>query len=381
MTDKLHSGEIYYPTDDSIMEVQLKCLDKLYDFNATRPSEMEKRIAIMKEMFGDIGEGCYIEPPFHANWGGKHCHFGKKVYANFNLTCVDDTHIYVGDYTMIGPNVTIATAGHPICPELREKEYQYNMPVHIGRNCWLGAGVIVMPGVTIGDNTVIGAGSIVTKDIPSGVVAVGNPCRVLREVSEHDYEYYYKDKKIPEEMKVKQMDTLSVNDKEYTIIKLLGKGKGGYSYLATDGERQYVLKQIHHEPCSYYTFGNKIEAEQNDYRRLQETGIRIPQMLDIDIAAERILKEYIDGPTIFELVKEDKMKKIYVEQMKEMAAQVYSHGLNIDYFPTNLVVQDDLIYYIDYECNGYMEEWNFENWGIKYWSKSPEFLEYVRQHD
>ena len=203
MFEKLHSGEIYYPTDDSIMEVQLKCLDKLYDFNMTRPSELEKRNSIMKEMFGDIGEGCYIEPPFHANWGGKHCHFGKKVYANFNLTCVDDTHIYVGDNTMFGPNVVLATAAHPICPELRAKEYQYNMPIHIGRNCWLGAGVIVMPGITIGDNTVIGAGSIVTKDIPSGVVAVGNPCKVLREINEHDYEYYYKDKKIPEEMKVK----------------------------------------------------------------------------------------------------------------------------------------------------------------------------------
>ena len=178
--EQLHSGEIYYPTDDSIMEVQLKCLDKLYDFNATRPSEMEKRMAIMKEMFGDIGEGCYIEPPFHANWGGKHCHFGKKVYANFNLTCVDDTHIYVGDHTMIGPNVVLATAGHPICPELREKEYQYNMQIHIGRNCWLGAGVIVMPGVTIGDNTVIGAGSVVTKDIPPYSIAVGVPAKVIK---------------------------------------------------------------------------------------------------------------------------------------------------------------------------------------------------------
>ena len=177
------------------------------------------------------------------------------------------------------------------------------------------------------------------------------------------------------------METMYVNEKEYTIIKLLGKGKGGYSYLATDGVKQYVLKQIHHEPCDYYTFGNKIEAEQNDYRRLQETGIRIPKMLDIDISAERILKEYIDGPTILELVKEDKMKEIYLEQMHEMAVQVYAHGLNIDYFPTNLVVQDDLIYYIDYECNNYMDEWNFENWGIKYWSKSPEFLEYVKGHE
>lgn len=184
--EQLHSGELYYPSDDSIMEEQFKCLEKLYDFNATRPSEMEKRNALLKEMFGDIGVDCYIEPPFRANWGGKHCHFGRNVYANFGLTCVDDTYIYVGDYTMFGPNVTLATAGHPICPELREKGYQYNMPIHIGRNCWLGAGVIVLPGVTIGDNTVIGAGSVVTKDIPSGVVAVGNPCKVLREISEHD---------------------------------------------------------------------------------------------------------------------------------------------------------------------------------------------------
>ena len=109
---------------------------------------------------------------------------------------MDDTHIYIGDYTMLGPNVTIATAGHPIDPELRRRGLQYNLPVRIGRNCWLGAGVIVMPGVTIGDNTVIGAGSEVTKDIPAGVVAVGNPCRVLREVGEHDRIYYWRDKKI-----------------------------------------------------------------------------------------------------------------------------------------------------------------------------------------
>ncbi len=194
--EKLHNGELYYPGDDSILKEQFQCLEKLYDFNRTRPMEQEKRAKLLKEMFAEIGENCYIEPPFHSNFGGRHCHFGKNVYANFNLTCVDDTHIYVGDYTMIGPNVTIATAGHPICPELRQKGYQYNMPVHIGKNCWLGAGVIIVPGVTIGDNTVIGAGSIVTKDIPSGVVAVGNPCKVLREVNEHDYEYYFEDKKI-----------------------------------------------------------------------------------------------------------------------------------------------------------------------------------------
>ena len=194
--DKMHTGELYLPGDVEIMKEQQICLDKLYDYNMTRPTESEKRQELLKEMFAEIGEDCYIEPPFHANWGGKHVHFGKCVYANFNFTAVDDTHIYVGDYTMIGPNVTIATAGHPILPELREKGYQYNMEVHIGKNCWLGSGVVVLPGVTIGDNVVVGAGSIVTKDLPSNVVAVGNPCRVLREMNERDKEYYFKDRKI-----------------------------------------------------------------------------------------------------------------------------------------------------------------------------------------
>lgn len=194
--EKMHQGKLYDPNDDAIMSEQLKCLELLYDFNATRPSEFEKRTALLKEMFAEIGENCYIEPPFHANWGGHNVHFGKNVYANFNLTMVDDTHICVGDYTLFGPNVIVATAGHPILPELRQKAYQYNMPVHIGKNCWIGAGAIIVPGVTIGDNVVIGAGSIVTKDIPSDVVAVGNPCRILRKIGEKDKEFYFKDCKI-----------------------------------------------------------------------------------------------------------------------------------------------------------------------------------------
>lgn len=173
------------------------------------------------------------------------------------------------------------------------------------------------------------------------------------------------------------MKTMTVNQTEYEIIELLGHGKGGYSYLAEKDGKKYVLKQIHHEPCSYYTFGNKIEAEKNDYHRLLETGIRIPMMLDIDILQERILKEYIEGQTIFEFVKQDAVKPTYIEQVREMARQAFARGLNIDYFPTNFVVQDEKLYYIDYECNGYMEQWNFENWGIKYWSKSKEFLEYL----
>lgn len=194
--EQLHSGELYLPCDEEILKEQFECLEKLFDFNNTRPSELEKREQLLKEMFAELGTGCYIEPPFHSNWGGKHVHFGKNVYANFNLTLVDDTHIYVGDYTMFGPNVTVASAGHPILPELREKGYQYNAPVRIGTNCWIGAGAIIVPGITIGDNTVIGAGSVVTKDIPSNVVAVGNPCRVLREIGERDKEYYFKNREI-----------------------------------------------------------------------------------------------------------------------------------------------------------------------------------------
>ena len=201
--DKLHTGKLYLPRDSEIVEYQITCLDKLYEYNNTRPTEMAKRVALLKEMFAEIGEGCYIEPPFHSNFGGAHCHFGKMVYANFNLTLVDDTHIYVGDNTMFAPNVVVASAGHPIEPVLRSKGYQYNFPVHIGNNCWIGAGVLILPGVTIGDNTIIGAGSVVTKDIPANVVAYGNPCVVQREVSQHDLDYYYKNKKIPKKLKEK----------------------------------------------------------------------------------------------------------------------------------------------------------------------------------
>lgn len=194
--DALHSGQVYRPTDPAIMEEQEKCMEKLFDYNATRPSEGERRFALLQDMFAEVGEGAYIEPPLHANWAGRFVHLGKAVYANFNLTLVDDTRIDIGDCTMLGPNVILATAGHPICPELREQACQFNLPIRIGHNCWLGAGVIVLPGVTIGDNSVIGAGSVVTKDIPANVVAVGSPCRVLRPINERDREYYHGSRKI-----------------------------------------------------------------------------------------------------------------------------------------------------------------------------------------
>ena len=194
--EKQHSGFLYLPGDESLQREQLQCLDRLHEFNQLRPSQLEEKAAMLQKMFAEIGEDCYIETPLHTNFGGRYVHFGKKIYANFNLTLVDDTHIYVGDFCQIGPNVVLATAGHPIDPALREQGLQFNAPIRVGRNCWLGAGVLVMPGVTIGDNTVVGAGSVVTKDLPSHVVAVGNPCRVLREINDHDREYYFRDRRI-----------------------------------------------------------------------------------------------------------------------------------------------------------------------------------------
>ena len=175
-------------------------------------------------------------------------------------------------------------------------------------------------------------------------------------------------------------EILQVNNQEYRVLRLLGKGKGGYSYLVESNGKQYVLKQIHHEPCDYYQFGNKIQAEIDDYRRLKEIGIRMPGMMDVDIPNERILKEYIAGNTVYELVKAGKDVSEYIGQVRDMCTLLYEKHTNIDYFPTNFVVQDGLLFYIDYECNDYMEEWNFENWGIRYWSRTPEFLQHVKSH-
>ena len=167
-------------------------------------------------------------------------------------------------------------------------------------------------------------------------------------------------------------ELVQVNGREYEIVKLLGHGKGGYSYLAKGDGVEVVLKQIHHEPCDYYTFGNKIEAERNDYQRLLAAGIRIPVMLEIDMERERIVKEYIHGPTVQELVQRGSLPEEYFRQVREMAQKAMDAGLNIDYYPTNFVMQEGLLYYIDYECNPYMEQWSFESWGLKYWDGTAE---------
>lgn len=176
------------------------------------------------------------------------------------------------------------------------------------------------------------------------------------------------------------METMDVNGKEFAVLRLLGKGKGGYSYLVTDGQGEYVLKQIHHEPCDYYQFGDKMASELNDYQRLLGIGIPMPRLLDADLHQERILKEFIPGDTIYTLVKEDRMEADFFRQMEDMCRKLYPANTNIDYFPTNFVVRGARLYYVDYECNDYLRQWDFENWGIKYWKKTPEFLEYEAAH-
>ena len=194
--ERMVKGMLYDPWDAAIIAEQMPYLDKLWAFNQLKPSDIAAKQQYMREVFAECGENCYIELPFHANWGGHHVHFGSDVYANSNLTAVDDGHIYVGDKVMIGPNVTIATPNHPIDPQLRARGLQYNKDVTIGVNTWIGAGVVIVPGVHIGADVVIGAGAVVTRDIPDGVVAVGNPARVLRQVSERDRQFFYKNERI-----------------------------------------------------------------------------------------------------------------------------------------------------------------------------------------
>ncbi len=194
--ERMQKSLIYDPTDPELMKEQGALIVRVNEYNATSPAEAEKRAALIKEMFAEAGEGCYIEPPFRANWGGKHVRLGNYVYANFNLTLVDDGYIDIGDNVMFAPNVTVITATHPVLPALREKGLQFNVDVKICNNVWIGAGAIIMPGITVGENSVVGAGSVVTKDVPPNTVVVGNPARVLREIGERDRIYYFKDKKI-----------------------------------------------------------------------------------------------------------------------------------------------------------------------------------------
>ena len=193
---RVHTGELYFPNDQKLWKEQQEALVLLEKYNQTSVTKPEQQMVLLKEMFSEIGENCFIQPPFYANFGGKNVHFGTGIYANFNLTLVDDTDIFVGNHVMFGPNVTIDTATHPVSPDLRKRGAQYNKKVYIEENVWLGAGVIVLPGVRIGKNSVIGAGSLVTKDIPDNVVAFGTPCRVKRKINDSDFKTYDHGKKI-----------------------------------------------------------------------------------------------------------------------------------------------------------------------------------------
>lgn len=194
--ERKNAGLIYNPSDKEIMDLQGSTLKAMEQFNATTSAQSELRQKLLKEMLGGVGENCYIEPPFHGNWGGKNLFFGNNVYANFNLTVVDDVEIIVGNNVMFAPNVTLTTANHPLDPTLRSKAFQYAKKIVIEDNVWLGSGVVVLPGVTIGKNSVIGAGAVVTKDIPPNVLAMGVPCRVVREIGEDDKKYFDHGKEI-----------------------------------------------------------------------------------------------------------------------------------------------------------------------------------------
>lgn len=195
IAERMRDGRLYYSNDERLLKIQLACMENVYDYNLTRPLEQDKRAALLEKIFAEIGKNCYVEPPLRANWG-INTHIGDNFYANFNLTLVDDTDIHIGNNVLIGPNVTLITGTHPVRPDIRAKTAQYNLPVSIGDNVWLGANVTVLPGVSIGDNSVVGAGSVVTKDIPANSVCYGVPCRVQRKISKRDMLFYHKNKEI-----------------------------------------------------------------------------------------------------------------------------------------------------------------------------------------
>lgn len=188
----------YKKEADELSQERQKYKEPVYDYNATRPNETEKREILLREIFGSVGKNCWIEPPVRVAYG-KNVSWGDGCYANFNLVLVDDSKITIGDNVMFAPNVVVSTAGHPIYPPYRKMGTQYSLPIKIGNNVWIGAGAIILPGVEIGDNTVIGAGSIVTRSIPSNCVAYGNPCRVAREISDKDKQFYFRDKEFDAE--------------------------------------------------------------------------------------------------------------------------------------------------------------------------------------
>ncbi|HCB1501339.1 galactoside O-acetyltransferase [Klebsiella oxytoca] len=191
MRDRIKAGELFTDMCEGLPEERLRGKELMYEFNHTRPSEVEKRDKLIRDMFGKVGKHVWVEPPVYFSYG-TNIHIGDNFYANFNFTIVDDYTVTIGDNVLIAPNVTISVTGHPVHHELRKAGEMFSFPVTIGNNVWIGSNVVINPGITIGDNSVIGAGSVVTKDIPPDVVAVGVPCKVIRSINERDKIFYYK---------------------------------------------------------------------------------------------------------------------------------------------------------------------------------------------
>ena len=195
MYERIMSGKLFTDMCEGLPEQRMQGKKLMKRFNELEPDDMGNRVALMKEMFGQ-GEHIWVEPPIYFMYG-KHIFVGEGTYINVNCTFVDDGRIEIGKNVLFGPSVNVATVGHPINPTMRE--YMYAATVKIGNNVWIGANATICPGVTIGDNSVIGAGSVVTQDIPANCIAAGNPCRVIREINEHDKEYYFRDLRIDAE--------------------------------------------------------------------------------------------------------------------------------------------------------------------------------------
>lgn len=189
--------QILYISDDSVMAEQKKCRAILQRLNFMDRADFDGIISTVKELLGS-SQGAFINPPFYCDYGS-HIHVGKNFFANYNCTIIDVAPVTIGDNCQMAPNVSIYTAGHPVHPASRNTAYEYGIEVTIGDNVWIGGNTVILPGVYIGDNTVIGAGSVVTKDIPSWCVAAGNPCKVIRKITEEDRNYYYKHVPIDDE--------------------------------------------------------------------------------------------------------------------------------------------------------------------------------------
>lgn len=189
--ERMLAGLPYKAWLDGLGEERFACKQKIYDFNNLSPSLNESAPSLLKSILGKTGENIWIEAPFHCDYGWN-IEVGENFFANYNLTILDVAKVTIGKNVQMAPNVSIYTAGHPIHPDTRNTGYEYGIPITIGDNVWIGGNVVILPGVKIGDNVVIGAGSVVTKDIPENVIAMGNPCKIVREITEEDRSYYYK---------------------------------------------------------------------------------------------------------------------------------------------------------------------------------------------